>query len=176
QGHALLLQAETRRGSTLGKLGCLEEARQVLEEVLALAPAISGDSAILWSAVTALCLTCMSLGTYDQALRRAVYALQLAERLGNPTSELLARSNHGWSAYLLGDWRQARTALEQAVAMAQQRVVSWATPYPLLNLGVLCLSEGQPHVALSYVEQGTALAEQNNDLQLMQWLPRKRGE
>src|SRR5262249_26251350 len=103
---------------------------QVLEAVLLLAPTISGDSEALFSTLTALCVTCMSLGTYDQAMHDAVHGLEIADRLGGPTKELLARSNYGWSPYLLGDWRQAQLAREQAVIMTQQRAASWATHIP----------------------------------------------
>ncbi len=176
QEHALLLRTEMRRGYTLGTLGRLEEARRVLEEVLLLAQMPSGSLEILCYTLNHLSVTCTSLGNYEQSMRYAEHALQVAGRLGSPDIVLLTHSNCGWSAYLLGEWRRARAELEGAVALARHMETGWATPYPLLNLGILCRSQGQPEIAASLIEEGSALAERSEDLQLVRWLQQELAE
>jgi tetratricopeptide (TPR) repeat protein len=68
---------------------------------------------------------------------------------------------------LLGEWDQARTEIEQAVAMSHQMGLSWATPYVLLNWGQLLLAEGQWEEASHHLEQACAHASRSRDLQAL---------
>jgi tetratricopeptide (TPR) repeat protein len=174
--HPLLHHAEMQRGYVLGRLGRLEEAKQALEDVLSLEHHPGDDGNILCSNLTLLCVTYMSLGEYEPAMCYADQALETAEQLANPTLVLIARSNCGWAAYLLGEWKRARADLEQAIALTQQMPVSWATPYPILNLAVLCLAQGQSEAATEHIEHGLALAERAKDLQLLRWLHQELAE
>jgi tetratricopeptide (TPR) repeat protein len=173
---ALLHHAQMRRGYLLGTLGRLEEARQALEDVLALERDPRDDGNILCSTLMHLCVTCMSLGEYGPSMRYAERGLEIAERLANPTLALMARSNRGWAAYLLGDWERARADLEPVVALTLQMPASWATPYPILNLGIMRLAQGQQAASMEHIERGLALAEQAKDRQLVRWLHQELAE
>jgi tetratricopeptide (TPR) repeat protein len=148
----------------------------MLEDVLVDAQGSDRDLGSLCSVLNQLSATCTALGDNRASLEYARLAVETAERLGNLATTLISYSNRGWSAYLFGDWVEAREDMEHAVAITEQVTFSWAAPYALLNLGVLCLAQGQPRSAWTHLERGRSLAEATKDLQLLRWLHQELAE
>src|SRR5262249_15446347 len=73
--------------------------------------------------------------------------------------------------FMSGDWSRAREDIERAVAMIHPggAGASWFSPYPLHELGRLCLAEGEWAAAASYLEEVRAIAERGKDLQGLRW-------
>src|SRR5262249_45501011 len=144
----LLAQGQLSYGFTLlkagpvGMAGRLAEALRLMEAVVRLAEAAGGlemlqrsvGNVAYYRAITGE----LAAGGGDR--RRA---LTRAERRGDPMWICLYTAVHGWIAFLLGEWVQARAEIEQAVAMSRQVGVIWAAPYALLYQGQLCLAAGR---------------------------------
>jgi tetratricopeptide (TPR) repeat protein/transcriptional regulator with XRE-family HTH domain len=170
------LLAEVQRGYALGKLGRLEDAVSVLDEALRHAEQSESNLESTYHALNNLSVTHTYLGHYEQALIYAERALATAVRLGDATYVMQMHNNAGSSTFLLGAWAKARTYLEHAVNLAREIDPSIATPYPIVNLGILCRAEGQTVLATRYFSEGLALVEHTRDMRLVQWIQQELAE
>jgi tetratricopeptide (TPR) repeat protein/transcriptional regulator with XRE-family HTH domain len=163
--HDLLVRALARRGVVLNeRVGQVEEARTVLEEVVCLAEA-AGD---LWSLVRALVALGESYkvdGQYERAHQYYTRAITVAERLDDPTELAFAVAVRGDNACYAGAWQQARADLGRAEAVLRQVPVSWRIAYPLLGLGYQDLVEGHWEAAEHQLQEALAIADRSGDLQ-----------
>jgi eukaryotic-like serine/threonine-protein kinase len=107
------------------------------------------------------------LGEHGQTQAYFERALQVAERMGDPTEMAFLLSNHAANAYKTGDWGKARAEYERAVTIVHHIGVSWASAYPLIGLGQLCLAQGEWQPATLYLEEAITLAEQCGDAQAL---------
>src|SRR3712207_3093339 len=108
-----LAWVETMRGTALGLMGRLEEARRVLEERLAVAEAANDYWGQL-SAAHYLGKLAEPQGDFDAALHYHGRALELAERLGARSRISAETSNLSEVLFYLGDWERARSQIGRA--------------------------------------------------------------
>jgi tetratricopeptide (TPR) repeat protein/transcriptional regulator with XRE-family HTH domain len=151
-------EAEHRRSLAFAGLGRPEESVRVAEQALPLAVR-GGDS---WSEcflLTDVTWAHLQMGTMWQCQEAASRAVELGQRMGTPGPLTYALCLRSEVAFHLGDWRQARDDVEQALALVCPLGTYWIAAAPRVLLGRLCLAEGQRESGLRYVEEGVALAE-----------------
>jgi tetratricopeptide (TPR) repeat protein len=95
--------------------------------------------------------------------------LAAAEQQGDPALIAYLTVRRGTGAFFSGDWAQARADFERALALCRQTGMSYAAPFPLLDLGRLCLAEGSWEEAVGYLEQSCAIATRSGDLNPLRW-------
>lgn len=161
-------QALQLRGSALVALGQLDEANRVLEETIPLADA-SGDLENLRDALNELAVAYRAQGAFDMDRLYTQRALDVSERIGNPSDIAFILHRRGICAFCVGEWSQAREDLERAEAMIRSIGTSWASSYPLLGLGLLHLAEGRRDLATQYLEEASELAQRAGDFQGLRW-------
>lgn len=161
-------QALELRGSALVALGQLEEANRVLEETIPLAEA-SGDLENLREALNELAVAYRAQGAFDMDRQYTQQALDVSERIGNPSDIAFILHRRGVSAYCVGEWPQAHADLDRAEAMIRAIGTSWASSYPLLGQGLLHLAEGRRDLATQYLEEASELARRAGDIQGLRW-------
>ena len=161
-------QALGLRGSALVALGQLEEASRVLEETIPLAEA-SGDLENLREGLNELAVAYRALGAFDMDRQYTQRALEVSERIGNPSDIAFILHRRGVCAFCMGEWAQARADLDRAEAMVRSIGMSWVSAYPLLGLGLLHLAEGRRDLATRYLEEASVLAQRAGDLQGLRW-------
>ncbi|HEX8995196.1 MAG TPA: AAA family ATPase [Ktedonobacterales bacterium] len=159
QAQALRLQ-----GLALVLLGRLDEAESVLRDTIGLSELV-GDLDSLSAALNDSAALYRAQGALTTSWEFSGRALQVASQLGDPMGLAFLTSSHGEDAFLLGRWSAARENFEQAVAIARGIGESWAAPYPMMNLGQLCLAEGQELEGVRWLRESLKLAELGNDIQ-----------
>jgi tetratricopeptide (TPR) repeat protein len=107
---------------------------------------------------------CGEFGASSGYYQRAV---EVAERLCDPSSITFATAMHGWLAFLLGEWDRAREDSDRAVSVSRQADVSWAAAYALLHRGQLRLAEGRWEEAAPYLVEAVTHAGRGGDLQAL---------
>lgn len=165
---ALLLQANLRRGHLLLMLENLDQGVSILEEAIPHAET-AGDLRGLRFALNSLGWIHDLRGNFEQDRAYTERALTVAEQLDDPTVLAFMRSNRGSPAFNLGDWKQARTDFEAGLVLMRQLSASWASAWPPLLLGQLCLAEGQRVQAEELLQEAIALAKRNKDLEAQRW-------
>jgi tetratricopeptide (TPR) repeat protein/transcriptional regulator with XRE-family HTH domain len=161
----LLAEAEWRRAVAIGFVRSLEEGVQVLEtRAIPLARA-TGNVWIVGVSLHQMAIQHLLRGELAEALRDVEGALEIAERLGDPTVTAFVTSTRGLIAYFTGEWGRARADAEQAVALVRQVAVSWYTAHVLFNSGAVCLMEGRWEAAAEYLEESIALGARMGDPQ-----------
>jgi tetratricopeptide (TPR) repeat protein/transcriptional regulator with XRE-family HTH domain len=158
-----LALVETMRGTTLGLMGRLGEARRVLEERLSLAEAASDYWGQLSTAHYLGKLT-VPQGDFDAALHYHGQALELAERLGARSRISAETSNLSEVLFYLGDWARARSHAERAVELARAESSGLTASYfqyadVFRRLGMIRAAMGEWKDALPCLEESVALAE-----------------
>lgn len=164
----LLLQANLRCGHLLLMLEHVDEGVRTLEETIPHAEA-AGDLRGLRFALNSVGWIAELRGNFEQDRAYTERAFAVAEQLDDPTVLAFMRSNRGGPAFNLGDWKQARVDFEAGLALMRQLSVSWASAWPPLLLGQLCLAEGQRAYAEDLLQEAIALAERNMDLEALRW-------
>jgi tetratricopeptide (TPR) repeat protein len=158
-----LAWVETMRGTALGLMGRLEEARRVLGERLSLAEAANDYWGQL-SAAHYLGKLSVPQGDFDAALHYHGRALELAEQLGARSRISAETSNLSGVLFYLGDWARARSHAERAVQLARSESSGLAASYfqyadVFRRLGTIRASMGEWEDAVSCLEESVALAE-----------------
>lgn len=164
----LLLRANLRRGHLLLMLEQVDQGVAVLEEALPHAEEV-GDLRGLRFAVNSLGWIHELRGNFEQDRAYTERAFMVAEQLDDPTVLAFMRSNRGGPAFNLGNWKQARVDFEAGLALMRQLSASWASAWPPLLLGQLCLAEGQRAQAEELLQEAITLAERNKDLEALRW-------
>jgi tetratricopeptide (TPR) repeat protein len=158
-----LAWVETMRGTALGLMGRLEEARRVLEERLSLAEAANDYWGQL-SAAHYLGKLAVPQGDFDAALHYHGQALELAERLGARSRISAETSNLSEVLFYLCDWVRARSHAERAVELARAESSGLAASYfqyadVFRRLGMIRGVMGEWEDAVPCLEESIALAE-----------------
>ena len=96
-------------------------------------------------------------GAFATARETTERALQLAERHGFRMQAACATMQHGWIAFLTGDWAMARRDLERALDIGGEVGPLWGSVYLPLALGSLCMAEGADAAAGRHLEEGERL-------------------
>jgi tetratricopeptide (TPR) repeat protein len=111
-----------------------------------------------------LCCQYEDRGEFEQSRRYGERAFAIAERSGDPLLLALMTTRRGMTAFYAGDWREARTYFEAAVALDRQVGPSWVSTCCLLDLGRLELAEGAWDAAARWLEESLTIAERSEDL------------
>ena len=162
----ILAEAKWVYGLALVMVEHVAEAHRILQEAIALAEKVS-DLDTLCHALNLVGCIHEGRGEFDASRRYTERAYEVAERRGDPVQIAFMTTRRGMSAFLTGDWSQARVDYERAVALSRQIGASWGSMYPLLDLGRLCLAEGAWEEAARYLEEGVAIAVRSGDLQAL---------
>src|SRR6185437_15618752 len=110
-----------------------------------------------------------SLGDFETDRQYTQRALQAAVCLDDPCLVAYMWSNHGSPAFNLGEWKQAREDFERGIALMRRLRPSWASAWPPLLLGQLCVAQGQQDEGCCLLEEAIAHATQKADLQALRW-------
>jgi tetratricopeptide (TPR) repeat protein/transcriptional regulator with XRE-family HTH domain len=159
-----LASVETMRGTALGLMGRLGEARRVLEERFSLSEAANDYWGQL-SATHYLGKLTVPQGDFDAALHYHSRALELAQQLGARSRISAETSNLSEVLFYLGDWAQARNNAEYAVQLARSASSGPASSYfqyadVFRRLGMVRGAMGEWEDALPCLQESLALAEQ----------------
>ena len=165
----LLGMASWHLGRSLMLLNRHTDAQPHLETALPLVER-AGDVRSLYYVLLNLNLTCEMLGNLHAARGYNERAMLQAEQMGDPVLLAHVFNTQGHNAFLLGQWRQAREAFEHAVLLYRQVGAPWGSAYPLANLGMLSLVEGQSEATAPYLEEATTLAERSQSLQILRYI------
>jgi tetratricopeptide (TPR) repeat protein/transcriptional regulator with XRE-family HTH domain len=153
----LLGAAESHRGTALTLVGRLDEARGALEAAVALLEAV-GDLVGLCDTLRTAAELYEDRGEFAQALHYTDRALKAAEQSDVPFSIALTTSTRGVRGFYAGDWVSARLHSERAVILSRGAGTPFASAFPLIHLGQLCLYQGLGEEAARYLEESSAIA------------------
>jgi tetratricopeptide (TPR) repeat protein len=168
QDDRMLADAQIRRAFALLQMGRIEDGLNVLEASSPLAKK-ARDLANLCSALAMLGSVYGLRGEVDRGMLFIQHGLDVAEQLGDPTHITYMLGHRGLARFILGNWHKAHQDLERAVAVGRRVGMSWAVMYPLLYLGRLYLAEGVTDAASECLEEGMAMAERSQDLQVLRF-------
>jgi tetratricopeptide (TPR) repeat protein len=164
----LLCQIEMRRGNALRMLGRLEEAVQVLEEVIQVAESMHDERNLAYALDNASGVFLLR-GEFAKTVEYVKRAYDLMERLGDPLMIALLVLRRGMNEFALGDWQSAQADFLLAHQMTGQLGISWVSAYTSLGLGQCDLARGERERALALLEESVALAGRSGDLQALRW-------
>ncbi|HVA90823.1 MAG TPA: tetratricopeptide repeat protein, partial [Chloroflexota bacterium] len=161
-----LATALADRGLALYSLDRNNDALQALAEAIRLAEAGGYPNELCIALDLASCIF-EDTGEFAVSRHYIERAMRAAEQCGNAAEIAVLPTRRGMSAFYLGDWRQARQDYEQAVALSRQLEPSWRSPWPLVDLGRLCLHEGKWEEAFRYLRESLGMAGAATDLNLI---------
>jgi tetratricopeptide (TPR) repeat protein/transcriptional regulator with XRE-family HTH domain len=153
----LLGAAEWHRGTALKLFGRLDEAQGALEASVALLEA-AGDLARLCEPLGEMAELYGDRGEFAQALGYNDRASAVAEQSGVPLMIAYETSQRGVLTFFAGDWVTARLYCERAVILGREAGTPFASMFPLLYLGHLCLYQGAGDEAARHLEESSAIA------------------
>jgi tetratricopeptide (TPR) repeat protein len=169
-------RARERRGAALSLLGRLEEALLELETAVQALDDFQ-DLKALVLALSNLGNVLTYIGRVGEAQSRFERGLAVAKLRGAPDWEAWQSANCGLNAFARGDWQEARSYVERAVALRPQLDASFWTSAYLYEIEVLLqLAEGQLQVGCWSADKGLALAKRSGDLQRIRAAQRLRAE
>lgn len=163
-----LVKANLRRGHLLLMLQRIEEGISLFRQAL---PSIeeSQDYRSLRFALNNLGWIHEAMGDFETDRQYTERAFQAAVCLDDPCLVAYMWSNHGSPAFNLGDWKRARQDFERGIALMRGLRPSWASAWPPLLLGQLCVAQGQQEEGCCLLEEAIAHAARNADLQALRW-------
>ncbi|MGE5334654.1 MAG: AAA family ATPase, partial [Nitrososphaerota archaeon] len=163
-----LLKANLRRGHLLLMLQRMEEGISLFRQAL---PALeeSQDYRSLRFALNNLGWIHEARGDFELDRQYTERALQAAVCLDDPSLVAFMWSNHGSPAFNRGDWKRARQDFERGIALMRPLRPSWASAWPPLLLGQLCIAEGQQEEGCRLLDEAIVSATRNRDLQALRW-------
>ena len=164
----LLAGAEGARGLALRMMGHVQEARQVLEEVIPLAAA-AGDFFALVTALHNVAFIYLMLGEFHRGAAAVERTREITERSGDLGESAFRWSNRGRGAFYRGDWAQAGEDIREGLALRPQVGTTWIFAYVLLETGRLYMAKGERDVAAGHLEECLAMVEPMGDLQARRW-------
>ena len=159
-----LARSQRVEGLALVQLGRLDDALPVLRDTIRSAEVV-GDLDSLSAALNDSAAVYRMRGELAASWTYSGRAVEVAERMGDPTAMAFFASSHGDNAFLLGDWAKARESYERAIGIVCDMGSSWVVAYPLISLGALNLAEGHDAAATRLLNEALSLAERGADLQ-----------
>ena len=160
----ILADAEVRRGTALIALGREGEGIPVLEEAVRLAE-VEGDAYLLGAALNNLATNLSARGDLIAASQYQRRALEVARERGVPLLAAFMTEEAGWISFLLGDWKGARTMVDEGMDRLLRLENAWPTPYALCQAGQIRLHTGQWKEGMVLLGEALALATRNQDWQ-----------
>lgn len=163
-----LLKANLRRGHLLLMLQRMEEGISLFRQALPVLEE-SQDYRSIRFALNNLGWIHEARGDFEADRQYTERALRAAICLDDPSLVAFMWSNHGSPAFNLGDWNRARQDFERGIALMRSLRPSWASAWPPLLLGQLCLAEGQQDEGCRLLDEAIECATRNTDLQALRW-------
>ena len=162
----LLGLAMRLRGSVLIMLGRMDEGVRLLEQAIRLLEE-AGELRDICFALNHMGWVDDVTGQFARAWQRFNRAVDVAERLGDPAMLATLLCNRGDIAFSCGNWKRAEHDFEQASAIVSQADISWVSPYPRIEHGMLLLARGQWASASQQIEQAIDLAERTANVEAL---------
>lgn len=162
----LLARAEMRYGTALLMLGRIEEGFHMLDAALRSIEA-TGDLRNLCWTINNIGVVYEVRGDFTTTRRYVERAMELAERLADPTVLAFMLHRRGINSFYMGDWESARADLERALDDMRGVAASATAAYPPLGLGQLCLACGEWEAADQLLAAAETLARPRGDLQAL---------
>jgi DNA-binding XRE family transcriptional regulator/tetratricopeptide (TPR) repeat protein len=110
-------------------------------------------------------------GHLEQSVAYEERGRELMERFAaDPTRLAMAIGNCGENTYFCGRWQHARALFAESLAtmrVADPNATTWRAAYPLINLGMIAISQGREPEGLAHLAAGLAIAEPHQDLQAL---------
>ncbi len=159
--EALTAEADVHRGEALGRLGRNREARRAVEWIIA-RPG-EGDLSTVNRALNGLGAVFLRGGEFHQSRAFRSRALQLAERLGDPTRIAVSALNLADVAFYLGDWEEARTLTAQAWDANDAGCSPRLAIDIHLSHGILDTAAGEWEAAKRHLQAAIAVARERGD-------------
>ncbi|MGI8967959.1 MAG: tetratricopeptide repeat protein [Chloroflexota bacterium] len=162
--ESALVEAETWQGLWLSEIGRDTEALVVFGDAITQAESSLPGSAP-YIALVCAGESCLRLGQFLPALDYWKRAFTVRERTGGPDTVSFDLANLAEVQTLLGNWKDARAAVERGVSIEARRNVSWTSTYPTLLAGSLEFLEGNVDAAEQLASEGLVMAERTHDAQ-----------
>ncbi len=152
------------KGVLLANMGYPEEATPILERALATAAEHGDQETETWTHMNWVTLA-RCTGQVELALGHATQAYELAERLGGAFSQIWALYNLGYARFMVGEAREAITALERSIELGREaRTGLEAESQRVAGLAEALLAAGEHDRALVAAHESVRLAtERGND-------------
>ncbi|MDQ2744083.1 MAG: hypothetical protein M3Z66_17560, partial [Chloroflexota bacterium] len=165
-GHGRVhAEAMVWKGVALVALQRTQEGIGVLEEAAVLAEA-AGDLPSLCRALNTTAAAYQEQGEYHKQQPYLDRAVEIADRLGDPSRVAFMRYRRGWHAWMIGEWELARADLLQSVSISERGERSWITPYALYGLASLSFAAGDVATASHHAESCISMAEDGGDVRM----------
>ncbi len=155
------------RGVLLTNMGYPEEAARMFERALEAAAEHGDHETETWTHMNYVTLV-RSTGQTELALGHATQAFQLAERIGDAFSRILALYNLGYARLLCGEPSEAITAIERSIELGRE--ARTGLEQEALRAAVLSealLSAGDRERALEAAQESVALARERGNEALL---------
>jgi DNA-binding SARP family transcriptional activator/Tfp pilus assembly protein PilF len=162
----LLVQAQLNRAYSLPWLGTGADFRHALEDVIVSAEEID-DQPTLLRALCAVAHPYAMMGEVDRAQQTLARALEIAERLGDPSRIAFTANVWGLTAYAGGEWDRAEELFSRSLALYRDLRAESDTMLPLFGLGEIHVSRGDWETGSAELEEHIRLAHLSGDLR---WL------
>jgi class 3 adenylate cyclase len=137
---ALVGQALRVRAMLRIRAGHVSQGRDLLGQAILLLDQ-GGDMRGLALAHNTLAYTCELEGAFDAAASHYGAALEVSERMGDPSLIALMQANRGAMSFYAGRWREARADLEAALATSRGLRDSWTAAHPPALLARLAVAQ-----------------------------------
>lgn len=161
--RALLVQAEVRRGLSLGRTGRWEEGASVLDAAAIFAEEV-GDAVMQAHALGFSALAFYIMSRPRDALERYRGACAVLDPLGYDTLRAYGVRASGNACFVLGDWKEARRAYERALQIDREAGPSTFSSLCPAELVKLSVAEGRWEDAERYAaEMYAVLHNEKND-------------
>ncbi len=161
--------AEISRATLLFLMGRSEAALRAWEDAIPLVEEV-GDLSLLRAILNNVGVVYLLRGAIKRSHTYMQYALEVAERLGDPAEIAFQAGNHGSTTYHMGDWPGARLHLEKAVTLHRTLAANktfdlylMAYTNALLGLGQLCLAAGRWDEASGLLDEIVVIAQRSGD-------------
>jgi tetratricopeptide (TPR) repeat protein len=157
-----LLMAQMQKGQALRDMDRLEESLSILKSDVVPLAETSGDQDALARSLYCISVVYHLWGELDQRQQYLERALELAERIGDPSFTVMVLCDLGKNAIWTGDWQRGRIYLERGVALSRTIKRSRFQADSLLGLGVLLLFMGE-NEGVRLLHDALALADQSQN-------------
>jgi class 3 adenylate cyclase/tetratricopeptide (TPR) repeat protein len=153
-----LAQTVSFKGALLTDTGRLDEARELMEQGLAIAADRNATETAGWAHMWIVYHACAA-GEPARAVLHARQAMEIAERIGDAFSRSWSWVFLGRAAAMAGDWQQAKEAIERSQAISREhRVAVEGDPWRLIVLGKAHHGLGDPGQGVDLLREAVALA------------------
>lgn len=148
------------RAIALGMLGRYEEARSVFESTI---PVI-GNSSALVDALNGLGAYSFHAGAFEESRAYHEQALRVAQTVGDPGAEGMARLVLGSSLFALGRWPESTEQFDEAARVAVALDLAWLSDYVDIARARQSLFRGDREGARRLLWEAIEAAERDRDV------------